>query len=52
MFTYKGEEFKVKDIIGQFEKDPESKQIKLLIKDGKAIDMQGHLVNAAGYLID
>lgn len=52
MFTYKGEEFMVKDIIGQFEKDPESKQIKLLINNGKATDMKGHLVNSAGYLID
>lgn len=52
MYTYKGEEFLVKDIIGQFEKDPESKLIKLIVKDGKAYDMQGRLVNAAGYLID
>ena len=59
MFTYKGESFEAKDIIGQFEKDPDSKKIMPIISQGedgkgpgRATDMKGHLVNAAGYLID
>ena len=54
LFTYKGEAFFIQDIIGQFGKDPESKEIILKTdpKTGLSVDNLGRRVNAAGYLID
>ena len=54
LYTYKGEAFKIQDIIGQFLKNDHSKEIILNTdpKTGKTVDMKGRLVNAAGYLID
>ena len=54
LYTYKGEEYEIKDIIGTFLKDDKSKEI-ILNKDpktGKTVDTKGRLVNANGYLID
>lgn len=54
LYTYKGEAFKIQDIIGQFLKNDHSKEIILNTdpRTGKTVDMRGRLVNAAGYLID
>ena len=54
LYTYKGEAFSIKDIIGQFQKDDDSKEIKLITDpaSGMTVDMQGRRVNASGYLID
>lgn len=54
LYNYKGQKYKIKDIIGQFEKNDSSKEIILLTdpKTGRTVDMKGRLVNASGYLID
>lgn len=53
LYTYKGEQFKITDIIGMFRKDDQSKDIILEENaDKKTVDMLGRLVNATGYLID
>ena len=54
LYNYKGEKFKITDIIGTFERDEKSKEIILQIDPitGKKVDLYGRQANGSGYLVD
>jgi hypothetical protein len=52
LLNYRGDSYEMADIIGRFEKDDLSKEIVLKSNGKQATDLEGRLVNPAGYLID
>lgn len=55
MYNYDGKDYKIKSIIGEFDRDPRSKEI-IICQDPKnkfiACDKKGRKVNSKGYLLD
>jgi hypothetical protein len=53
LLNYKGKKFDFRDVIGDYERDPNTGDAIIKRgKDGKLRDRQGRLVNQRGYLID
>jgi len=52
MFTYRGQKFDVRDVIGDLEKDRKGNIIIRRDKDNNMVDKKGRRVNSKGYLVD
>jgi hypothetical protein len=57
LFNYDGLEYSIKDIIGYFDRDKNSKEITLCknekdSSDYSSYDKRGRKVNSKGYLVD
>lgn len=52
MFNYNGKQFKMQDVMGQFDKDPRGDIILEKDSKGNFVDKKGRPVNDKGYLID
>ena len=52
MLNYNGKQFKMQDVMGQFDKDPRGDIILEKDANGNMVDKKGRRVNDKGYLVD